>query len=43
MARSPIVGSIGTEGDSNVKLEGQEAESSVVEDQETPNDIGGAD
>ena len=38
------MGSIGTEGDSSVKLEGEEeAESSEGEDQETPNEIHGAD
>ena len=36
--------SIGTEGDSSVKIEGEEeAESSAGEDQETPNEIGGTD
>ena len=44
MVQSAIVGSIGTEGNSSVKLEGEEeVESSEGEDQETPNEIGKAD
>ena len=43
-AQSAVVGSVGTEEDSSVKLEGEEAaESSEAEDQETPNEIGRAD
>ena len=43
MAQSTIVWSIETEGDLSVKLEGEkESESSEGDDQETPNEIGGA-
>ena len=43
-AQSAIVGSIGTEEDSSVKVEGEEeAESSGREDQEMLNEIGGTD